>query len=192
MWKFQHREGQREINELHVPVNTPVRDDHHVRGRAARPVFPVVPREDRRDPRAATRRCGSTPRSRARTTSSARSIAARGTPAMIGTCVVMPQDEYQAWLGGGATEGTLAQRGEKLFTQLACVTCHRARLAGPRAAAERPVRLDRPPGERQHGDRRRGVRPRVDSEPDGEGRRRLRAASCRRSRVRSARSSCSR
>ena len=25
MWKFQHREGQREINELHVPVNTPVR-----------------------------------------------------------------------------------------------------------------------------------------------------------------------
>ena len=25
MWKFQHREGQREINELHVPVDTPVR-----------------------------------------------------------------------------------------------------------------------------------------------------------------------
>ena len=25
MWKFQHREGQREINELHVPVNTPIR-----------------------------------------------------------------------------------------------------------------------------------------------------------------------
>ena len=25
MWKFQHREGQREINKLHVPVNTPVR-----------------------------------------------------------------------------------------------------------------------------------------------------------------------
>ena len=25
MWKFQHREGPREINELHVPVDTPVR-----------------------------------------------------------------------------------------------------------------------------------------------------------------------
>ena len=25
MWKFQHREGQREINMLHVPANTPVR-----------------------------------------------------------------------------------------------------------------------------------------------------------------------
>ena len=52
---------------------------------------------------------------------------------MIGRVVVMPQEDYQAWLGGGATEGTLAQRGEKLFTQLACVTCHRAatRSAGP-------------------------------------------------------------
>ena len=27
---------------------------------------------------------------------------------MIGRVVVMPQDDYEAWLGGGATEGTLA------------------------------------------------------------------------------------
>jgi predicted transcriptional regulator len=25
MWKFQHPEGQREINELHIPVNRPVK-----------------------------------------------------------------------------------------------------------------------------------------------------------------------
>jgi cytochrome c oxidase subunit II len=25
MWKFQHPEGQREINELHVPVGRPVK-----------------------------------------------------------------------------------------------------------------------------------------------------------------------
>jgi cytochrome c oxidase subunit 2 len=49
---------------------------------------------------------------------------------MIGRVVVMPQNEYEAWLGGGATEGTLAQRGERLFTQFACVTCHRADSAG--------------------------------------------------------------
>ena len=45
---------------------------------------------------------------------------------MIGRVVVMPQQDFQAWIGGGATEGTLAQAGEKLFTDLACVTCHRA------------------------------------------------------------------
>ena len=49
---------------------------------------------------------------------------------MIGHVVVMPESEYEAWVGGGATEGTLPQRGEKLFTQLACITCHRADSQG--------------------------------------------------------------
>ena len=43
---------------------------------------------------------------------------------MIGTVIVMPPNEYQAWLAGGGMEGSLAQRGAKLFTDLACVTCH--------------------------------------------------------------------
>lgn len=43
---------------------------------------------------------------------------------MIGTVIVMEPEDYQAWLSGGGTEGTLAQTGEKLFTELACVTCH--------------------------------------------------------------------
>ena len=38
MWKFQHREGQREINTLHVPDQHAGADGHHVRGRAARSV----------------------------------------------------------------------------------------------------------------------------------------------------------
>jgi cytochrome c oxidase subunit 2 len=43
---------------------------------------------------------------------------------MVGRVVVMEQAAYQAWLGGTTTGETLAQKGEKLFTQLACVTCH--------------------------------------------------------------------
>jgi cytochrome c oxidase subunit 2 len=43
---------------------------------------------------------------------------------MIGWVHVLPEDEYQAWLGGTTTGESLAQRGEKLFTQLACITCH--------------------------------------------------------------------
>ena len=43
---------------------------------------------------------------------------------MIGKVHVLPAVEYQAWLGGASTGESLAQKGEKLFSQLACVTCH--------------------------------------------------------------------
>ena len=38
--------------------------------------------------------------------------------------IVMDPVEYQAWLQGGGMDGTLAQRGAKLFNDLACSTCH--------------------------------------------------------------------
>ena len=129
MWKFQHREGQREINELHVPVNTPVRviltsEDvlHDLYFPSFRTKIDAIP---------------------GRYTQLWFNAADVGTyhifcaeycgtrhSGMIGRVVVMPQNEYEAWLGGGATEGTLAQRGEKLFSQFACITCHRADSQG--------------------------------------------------------------
>ena len=51
MWKFQHLDGQREINELHVPVGRAGEADHDVRGRHPRRVRPGVPRQGRRDSR---------------------------------------------------------------------------------------------------------------------------------------------
>jgi cytochrome c oxidase subunit 2 len=53
--------------------------------------------------------------------------------AMIGQVVVLEPVAYQAWLSGGATEGSLASTGEKLFADLACNTCHRpgSRGRGP-------------------------------------------------------------
>jgi cytochrome c oxidase subunit 2 len=123
MWKFQHREGQREINMLHVPAGTPVRliitsEDvlHDVYLPAFRVKMDAIPGRYTQLWFNATKvgtyhlfcaeYCGTKH------------------SGMIGSVVVMPPEEYQAWLGGGAAEGTLAQRGEKLFTQLACVTCH--------------------------------------------------------------------
>jgi cytochrome c oxidase subunit 2 len=38
--------------------------------------------------------------------------------------VVMEPSEFQAWLGGGAASDTPVAAGEKLFTSLACITCH--------------------------------------------------------------------
>ena len=125
MWKFQHPEGQREINELHVPVNTPVRvlmtsEDvlHDLYFPSFRTKMDAIPGRYTQLWFTATKvgtyhifcaeYCGTRH------------------SGMIGRVVVLPQNEYEAWLGGGAAEGTLAQRGEKLFTQFACVTCHRA------------------------------------------------------------------
>jgi cytochrome c oxidase subunit 2 len=123
MWKFQHREGQREINELHVPVNTPVRmimtsEDvlHDLYFPSFRVKMDVIPGRYTQVWFNATK------------TGTYHIFCAEfcGTKhsGMVGRVVVMEQAAYQAWLGGTTTGETLAQKGEKLFTQLACVTCH--------------------------------------------------------------------
>jgi cytochrome c oxidase subunit 2 len=43
---------------------------------------------------------------------------------MTGWIEVMEPAAFQAWLSGGAGEGSLASRGERLFQDLACNTCH--------------------------------------------------------------------
>jgi cytochrome c oxidase subunit 2 len=123
MWKFQHREGQREINTLHVPIDTPVRmviTSEDVLHDLYLPTFRVkmdaIPGRYTQLWFTATKLgtyhlfcaeyCGTKH------------------SGMVGSVTVMAQDEFQTWLSGGPTEGTLAQAGEKLFTQLACVTCH--------------------------------------------------------------------
>jgi cytochrome c oxidase subunit 2 len=43
---------------------------------------------------------------------------------MIGRVVVMEPAAYQAWLSGTVPGMSLAARGERLFSDLACNTCH--------------------------------------------------------------------
>src|SRR5687768_12189497 len=43
---------------------------------------------------------------------------------MIGNVHVMEPSAYQAWLSGSGGGGTLASRGGRLFSELACNTCH--------------------------------------------------------------------
>jgi cytochrome c oxidase subunit II len=123
MWKFQHLEGQREINELHVPVGRPVKvtitsEDtiHSLYFPAFRTKMDAIPGRYTQLWFEATRTgtyhifcteyCGT------------------NHSGIIGSVVVMEPAAYQAWLAGGAAEGTLAERGERLFTELACNTCH--------------------------------------------------------------------
>jgi cytochrome c oxidase subunit 2 len=43
---------------------------------------------------------------------------------------VMEPADYEAWLSGGAGEGSLASRGEQLFQSLACINCHKSDGSG--------------------------------------------------------------
>ncbi len=43
---------------------------------------------------------------------------------MIGWVTAMDPADYQAWLSGGSSGGTMAEGGAKLFQDLACASCH--------------------------------------------------------------------
>ncbi len=130
MWKFQHLDGQREINELHVPVGRAVKviatsEDviHSFFVPAFRVKADVIPgryvsiwfqpTQPGRYHLFCAEYCGTKH------------------SGMIGEIVVMEPSEYEAWLGGGGGgEGSLASAGGKLFADLACNTCHRADTQG--------------------------------------------------------------
>src|SRR5262245_7488165 len=123
MWKFQHMNGVREINELHVPIGRPVRltmesEDvmHSLYFPAFRVKGDVVPGRYRIMWFQATK------------TGRYHIFCAEycGTKhaGMGGWITVMEPANFQAWLSGGTSGGPLEESGEKLFTQLACNTCH--------------------------------------------------------------------
>ena len=129
MWKIQHPDGTREINELHVPVGRPVRltlgsEDviHDFSIPAFRVKMDVVPGRLTTMWFEATKvgtyhlfcaeYCGT------------------NHSAMVGQVTVMLPEDYEAWLGGGRTTGTPIENGERLFTDLACITCHKEDSTG--------------------------------------------------------------
>jgi len=124
MWKVQHPEGKREINELHVPVNQPVRltlasEDviHAFSVPAFRIKRDVVPGRYNTMWFEATK------------AGEYRLFCAEycGTQhsGMTGRVVVMEQDEFQNWLSGGASGETMVEAGARQFQQLGCETCHK-------------------------------------------------------------------
>jgi cytochrome c oxidase subunit 2 len=129
MWKFQHLDGQREIDELHVPVGRPVKlimtsEDviHDVFVPAFRIKADVIPG------RYTTIWFQATKPGRYRLFCS--QYCGTRHSGMTGEVVVMELSDYQAWLSGGTGEGSLASSGEKLFADLACNTCHRPDAQG--------------------------------------------------------------
>ncbi len=129
MWKLQHQEGQREINELHVPVGRDVKlimTSQDVIHSFYVPAFRI--KQDVLPGRYTTAWF------RATKPGVYHLFCAQycGTmhSGMIGQVVVMEPAQYQAWLSGGGTTGSLATSGESLFQQLGCPTCHRSDTQG--------------------------------------------------------------
>jgi cytochrome c oxidase subunit 2 len=129
MWKVQHLDGQREINELHVPIGRPVKlimtsEDviHDFFVPAFRVKADVLPGRyttiwfEPTKPGSYHLFCAE--------------YCGTKHSGMIGQVVVMEPSEYQTWLSGGAPEGSLASTGAKLFSDLACNTCHRPDAQG--------------------------------------------------------------
>ncbi|HVS02222.1 MAG TPA: cytochrome c oxidase subunit II [Thermoanaerobaculia bacterium] len=124
MWHFQHPEGQREINTLHVPVGQPIKITmisqdviHSLFLPAFRVKQDVLPGRytqlwfEATKPGSyhlfCTEYCG---------TEHAQ---------MIGQVVAMEPEAYEAWLAGGAGPPVPpVEAGRELFSQLLCDTCH--------------------------------------------------------------------
>jgi cytochrome c oxidase subunit 2 len=129
MWKFQHLNGAREINELHVPLGRPVKlimtsEDviHDLFVPAFRVKTDVIPGRytnlwfEATKPGSYHLFCAE--------------YCGTKHSGMIGQVVVMEPHEYEAWLSSGSGEGSLASVGGKLFADLACNTCHRPEAQG--------------------------------------------------------------
>jgi cytochrome c oxidase subunit 2 len=124
MWKFQHPEGQREINTLHVPVGKPialylVSEDviHSFFVPDFRVHMDVLPGRYTSIWFQATRPgsyhlfcsqyCGT------------------NHSGMVGQVIAMEPADYQQWLNFHA-EGSLALRGRQVFLKHRCLSCHSA------------------------------------------------------------------
>ena len=126
MWKLQHRNGRREINELHVPQGEPVvvtlaSEDviHSFFIPAFRIKQDVVPGRYTRLWFTATQ-LGEFPLFCSEYCGSEHSQ-------MTGRVVVMSPADYGLWLASGPAQPDMAQYGFALFRQLGCSGCHDAR-----------------------------------------------------------------
>lgn len=124
MWKFQHGTGQREINELHVPVGRKIKlimttEDviHDVYIPDFRTKADVVPGRyttlwfEATKPGKYHLYCAE--------------YCGLNHSGMRGYVIVMPQNEFDNWLSGNASGQTPVQAGKDLFeNKLGCASCH--------------------------------------------------------------------
>jgi cytochrome c oxidase subunit II len=123
MWKVQHPEGQREINELHIPVGRPVKltmISQDVIHSFFIPAFRT--KQDVLPGRYTTTWFEATQPGKYHLFCA--EYCGTKHSGMIGWIYAMAPNDYQTWLTQGAAEGSLASQGEKYFHQFGCANCH--------------------------------------------------------------------
>lgn len=122
MWKLQHSNGQREINQLHVPVGYPVKltmISEDVIHSFFVPAFRI--KHDVLPGRYVT--TWFTPTKAGEYHLFCAEYCGTEHSLMKGSIVAMDPADYQRWLQGSQGEQPKS-RGEQLFTQYRCNTCH--------------------------------------------------------------------
>ena len=134
MWKFQHATGQREINELHVPVGRKIKlimatEDviHDVFIPAFRIKTDVVPGRYTTEWFEATKP--------GRYHFFCAEYCGMNHSGMGGYVVVMDPTEFENWLSGNANQMSPAAAGQQMFESLGCASCHGANAEGGRGPA---------------------------------------------------------
>lgn len=125
MWQIQHPLGKSEINQLHVPINQPVKlvmTSQDVIHSFFVPAFRI--KQDVLPGRYTTMWFQATK------TGEYHLFCAEycGTDhsQMIGSVIAMEPQDYERWLSGGAASVSMADAGAKLFEQNGCGSCHLA------------------------------------------------------------------
>jgi cytochrome c oxidase subunit II len=138
MWRFQHPEGQREINTLHVPTGQPIKIEmiaedvlHSLYIPAFRTKMDLVPGRyttlwfEATKPGTYHLFCAE--------------YCGTQHSGMVGWVTVMTPEDYEHWLAGGAqADKPPEQAGADLFASIGCNTCH-VEAGGGRAPSLRGV-----------------------------------------------------
>ncbi len=134
MWKFQHTTGQREINELHVPLGRKIKlimtsEDtiHSLFVPAFRMKTDVLPGRYTMQWFEATKP--------GRYHLFCAEYCGMNHSGMIGSVVVLEPTEYDQWLSGSIGQQTPAAAGQQLYETLGCASCHGQAGEGGRGPA---------------------------------------------------------
>ena len=171
MWKVQHPGGQREIDELHVPVGRPVRAGDDLAGRDPQLLRAGVPHQAGRAARPLRRRCGSSRPKAGKFHLFCAEFCGTDHAHMGGTVIVMDAGGLtRAGSTAQAPAETLAAAGRRALppaTAAAAATTRQRPSARRALEGLRQARCRSPDG--SHGRRRRALHPRLD--PAAEARR---------------------